>query len=168
MKRSISIYFTLSLCTLASAWGAEGPLLAPILTDNSPGNLVITWRSDTGTPGKFGPGLQGLRWEFKGTTRRGLELNFAGAYIPELNDIRVVRLASTPGREQLAQWQFAVSNSLQRGQEHPAPRGGVSKEPVSDGLLPGFRTVTFTLKPDAEGPGWTASLKWSNPDVGAP
>ena len=150
-------------CALAFALGAADPLPTPIIKDNSPASFEITWRNDTGIPGKFGPGVEGLRWEYIGTTRRGLDLRLSGAYVPTFNDVRVARLSSSPPYEQLAQWRFAVGDALKRGEENPARGGGVTKEPVSDGLLPGFKNVAFILRPDVDGSGWTASLKWFNP-----
>ena len=168
MKRSIVLLLTLSAHGLLSAPGLGGSSPLPIITDNSPRNFQITWRNDTGVPNKFGPALNGLRWDYKGTTKRGLEVRFSGAYIPTFNDIKVARFEPAAPYGQLAQWQFTIDDSLKPGEEHAARGGGVSKEPISDGLLPGFRTVTFTVTRDREGEGWTAILNWSNPDVAGP
>src|ERR1043165_2988348 len=96
MKRRILILLTLSLYALGSALGADGPSAHPTITDNSPASFKITWRNDTGTPSKFGPSLEGLRWEYKGTTKLGLDLRFSGAFVPAFNDIKVARFAPLP------------------------------------------------------------------------
>jgi hypothetical protein len=168
MNGRVLIPLAFCVCTLAATRGAEGPPPAPTITDNSPASLAIAWRNDTGIPCKFGPSVDGLCWEYRGTTKLGLELRLSGAFVPAFNDIRVARFEPRPPYARLAQWQFAVDASLQGGVASHARGGGVRKEPASDGLLPGFKSVTFTLTPDLEGSGWTACLTWSNSAVVAP